>query len=95
MQQDILADDGAGGQEERRKRLFKGLKFFFGREVRSSLHSTGTVSARHTPGDFLPAWVVVALTLKNFHDLTFSDNCLITSSAEKAGESAGKCEGKS
>lgn len=31
--QDILADDGAGGEEERRKRLFKGLKFFFGREV--------------------------------------------------------------
>eukprot|EP00752_Nemacystus_decipiens_P012603 g11162.t1 len=30
---DILADDGAGGEEERRKRLFKGLKFFFGREV--------------------------------------------------------------
>lgn len=31
--QDILADDGVGGKEERRKRLFVGLKFFFGREV--------------------------------------------------------------
>ncbi|CAN0161049.1 unnamed protein product [Pylaiella littoralis] len=30
---EILADDGVGGEEERRKRLFKGLKFFFGREV--------------------------------------------------------------
>ncbi|CAN0098499.1 unnamed protein product [Scytosiphon promiscuus] len=34
--EDILADDGAGGEEERRKRLFKGLKFFFGREVPKS-----------------------------------------------------------
>ncbi|CAN0141374.1 unnamed protein product [Ectocarpus sp. 12 AP-2014] len=34
--EEILADDGAGGEEERRKRLFKGLKFFFGREVPKS-----------------------------------------------------------
>lgn len=36
--QEILADDGVGGEEERRKRLFKGLKFFFGREVRIANH---------------------------------------------------------
>eukprot|EP00903_Cladosiphon_okamuranus_P020356 g18676.t1 len=34
--ENVLADDGAGGEEERRKRLFKGLKFFFGREVPKS-----------------------------------------------------------
>ena len=32
--QDILADGGVAGEEERRKCLFRGLKFFFGREVR-------------------------------------------------------------
>lgn len=33
-EQEILANDGVAAEEERRKRLFKGLKFFFGREVR-------------------------------------------------------------
>lgn len=35
--QEILADDGFAGEEERRKRLFKGLRFFFCREVCTSL----------------------------------------------------------
>lgn len=53
VSQDILADDGVGGEEERRKRLFKGLKFFFGREVGQRAFGAVLCTSRSKHGNVL------------------------------------------